>query len=149
MIRSAVRYSLPILLLCLPLLAADPIYGVWKVREDAQNPALKSELMKVEEVAGGTKFTFDIVTTQQKLSYYYITELDGKPVSAMAKKKPFSQVKVKKISPFEYETTMLDLTTEQNYKSTISKDGKTLINDGTGQARGQTLTIHKVYEKVQ
>jgi hypothetical protein len=36
MIRSAVRYSLPILLLCLPLLAADPIYGVWKVREETR-----------------------------------------------------------------------------------------------------------------
>jgi hypothetical protein len=118
------------------------------MREDTRTPGMKSEVMKVEEVAGGTRFSFDIVTVKAKLSYFYVTKLDGEVVSAMMKKKPFSQVRVKKNSPFEYETTVTDLTTEQNYKTTISKDGRTLTNDGSGQANGQPLTVHSVFEKV-
>src|SRR5215467_11279946 len=108
------------LLFCVPVAAEDPIYGLWRMREDAQNTAIKSETMKVEEVEGGTRFSMDVVMAKSKLSYYYITKLDGQTVRAVMKKKPFSQVRVKKISPFEYETTILDLTTEQNYKTTIS-----------------------------
>ena len=141
--------SIVLLLLNLPLMAEDPIYGTWRMREDRQNPSLKSQVMKIEEVAGGTRFTFDIVMTKTKLSYYYITKLDGEAVSAIMKKKQFSTVRVKKISPLEYETTVTDLTTEQHFTSTISKDGRTLTNEGTAQANGQTLPVHQVFEKAQ
>lgn len=145
--QAVLRLSLLGLVFLLPVMATDPIYGVWKMRESNQSPGLKSEVMKVEEVAGGTRFSIDMVTAKAKLSYYYVTKLDGQPVTAMIKKKPFSQIKVRKISPFEYETTMLDLTTEQNYKTTISHDGRTLTNEGSGQANGQPLTVHIVFEK--
>ena len=139
--------SAAFVLLTLPLIAEDPLYGIWRMREDRVNPSLKSQVMKVEEVPGGTRFTFDIVRTNGKLSYYYVTKLDGEAVSAMMKKKPFSTVRVKKISPLEYETTMTDLTTEQHFTSTISKDGTTLTNEGTAQANGQTLAVHQVFER--
>jgi hypothetical protein len=103
----------------------------------------------VEEVSGGTKFSFDVVMAKSKFSYYYITRFDGAPVDAIMKKKPFSKVKVTKISPVAYETTVTDLTTEQHYTSTISKDGKTLTNEGTGQANGQPLVVHIIFDKVQ
>jgi len=129
------------------LLAQEPILGTWRMREDRVNPSIKSQVMKVEEVPGGTRFTFDIVTTKSKLSYFYITKLDGEAVSAMMKKKPFSTVRVKKLSPLEYDTTMTDLTTEQHFVSTISKDGTTLTNEGTAQANGQSLAVHQVFER--
>ncbi len=137
------------LLLCLPALAADPIYGVWKMRDDPQNPSMKSQQMKVEEVAGGAKFTFDIVMAKSKMSYFYVTKLDGEAVNAIMKKKPFSKVKVKQLGPNSYETTVTDLTTEQHFTTTISKDGKTLTNEGTGQANGQAIVVHLVFDKVQ
>jgi len=147
--RTTLRFLSPILLLCLPMMATDPIYGVWRMREDPQNPAMKRQEMKVEEVSGGTKFSFDVVTAKSKFSYFYVTRLDGEAVDAIMKKKPFSKVKVKKISPVAYETTVTDLTTEQHYTSTISKDGKTLTNEGTGQANGQPLVVHVVFDRVQ
>jgi hypothetical protein len=147
--RVVLRLLLLSFALLSPLIAADPIYGVWKMRESNQTPGLKSEVMKVEVVPDGTRFTIDMVTAKAKLSYYYVTKLDGQPVTAMMKKKPFSKIQVRKISPFEYETTMLDLTTEQNYKTTISQDGRTLTNEGTGQANGQPLTVHIIFEKAQ
>ena len=137
------------LLLSLALMAEDPIYGTWRMREDRVNPALKSQVMKVEEVAGGARFTFDIVMTKSKLNYYYITKLDGEAVSAIMKKKQFSTVRVKKISPLEYETTMTDLTTEQHFTTKISADGATLTNEGTAQANGQTLPVHQVFERAK
>jgi hypothetical protein len=143
------RTWLVLLLLCLPALAADPIYGVWRMRDDPQNPSMKSQQMKVEEVAGGTKFSYDIVMAKSKLAYFYVTKLDGEAVDAFMKKKPFSKVRVKKISPNVYETTVTDLTTEQHYTSTISKDGKTLANEGTGQANGQSIVVHLIFDKVQ
>ena len=136
-------------LMQLPLLAQDPLYGIWRMREDRVNPSLKSQVMKVEEVPGGTRFTFDIVTTKTKFSYFYVTKLDGEAVSAIMKKKPFSTVRVKKISPLEYDTTVTDLTTEQHFTSTISKDGTTLTNEGTAQANGQTLAVHQVFERAK
>src|SRR6266568_8559706 len=147
--RIALRFFIPTLLLCLPALAADPIYGVWRMRDDAQNPSMKSQQMKVEEVSGGARFSFDIVMAKSKLSYSYVTKLDGEAVDAMMKKKPFSKVRVKKISPLLYETTVTDLTTEQHFTSTISKDGKILTNEGTGQANGQAIVVHLVFDKVQ
>ncbi len=145
------RACLPLVLLLLhvPLLAQDPLYGTWRMREDRVNPSLKSQVMKVEEVPGGARFTFDIITTKTKFSYFYVTKLDGEAVSAIMKKKPFSTVRVKKISPLEYETTVTDLTTEQHFTSTISKDGATLTNVGTAQANGQTLAVHQVFERAK
>src|SRR3954469_22853458 len=102
------RLALTALLLCLPAMAAEPIVGIWKMRDDPQNPGMKSEQMKVEEVAGGTKFSFDIVMAKAKMAYFYVTKLDGAPVDAFMKKKPFSKVKVKKISPLVYDTTVTD-----------------------------------------
>ena len=147
--RLALRFSIPILFLCLPAFAADPIFGVWKMRDDPQNPAMKSQQMKVEEVSGGARFSFDIVMAKSRISYFYVTKLDGEAVSAIMKKKPFSKVSVKKISPFLYETAVMDLTTEQHFTSTISKDGKILTNQGTGQANGQSIVVHLVFDKVQ
>jgi hypothetical protein len=149
--RVRLRFSIPLVfvLLLLPLLTEDPILGTWRMREDRVNPSIKSQVMKVEEVPGGTRFTFDIVTTKTKFSYFYVTKLDGEAVSAIMKKKPFSTVRVKKISPLEYETTVTDLTTEQHFTSTISKDGTTLTNAGTAQANGQTLAVHQVFERAK
>ena len=149
--RIWLRFSISavILLLNLPLWAEDPILGTWRMREDRVNPTLKSQVMRVEEVADGTRFTFDIVTTKSKFSYFYVTKLDGEAVSAIMKKKPFSTVRVKKISPLEYDTTVTDLTTEQHFTSTISKDGTILTNEGTAQANGQTLAVHQVFEKAK
>lgn len=136
------------LVVCLPLMAASPIIGVWHMRPGADG---MDQVMRVEETAQGVRFTCDIEIKAggNKLSYYFVTKMDGAPVDAVSSGKPFSKMTAKRVSPYEYEFTANDKVTTQHYKSVISKDGKLLTTDGAIVANGSSIPVHQVFDKVK
>jgi hypothetical protein len=136
------------LVLCFSANAADPIFGVWRMRTTGKNEMLKSQVFKVEEVAGGARFTYDIEMGKSKISYFFVTRFDGNPVDAIMNGQPFSRIRMKKVSPYEYDMTAVDQATEQHHKTTITSDGKTLATDGTIKTNGKSIPAHVVFDRV-
>jgi len=138
-----------VLLLALPLIAADPMYGTWKMRTTGKKPELRQQIVTVEPASGGTKFSYDIeLESGTPLSYYFITKLDGAEVPAYSSGKEIMKVRVKRVGPNAYEASSVVPGTTTKFRATISPDGKSMATDGTIQSGGQTIPSHVVFDRV-
>ena len=89
--------------LMLPLSAADPLYGVWKMRPSGKPGDTSKQTMTVEPVAAGIKFTTDIdFGSGAGMSTTYVTKLDGAEVPVYSAGKVVMTLRGKRIGPNTY-----------------------------------------------
>jgi len=145
--RTAFVCPILALLLCLPLLAADPIYGTWEMRKEDANEIIKSQTMKVEQLAASSRFSFVLDIKGQALTYYFDTKFDSLPVDAMSNGKAFSKITMKRISPREYDQISKDGTSDQHFRLKITPDGKTLVIEGSSLTEGKSTPVKITFNK--
>jgi len=138
------------LLLAVPLLAADPLNGTWKMRSSGDPYGVRKQIVKVESVPGGTRFSYDIeLGNGTPVAYYYITKMDGAEVPVYSSGQEIMKIRVTRVGPNEYDATSESPGTTTKFKTTISSDGKNLVTDGTfQQTGGKTIPSHVVFDRV-
>jgi hypothetical protein len=137
------------LLAALPVVAADPICGVWQMRNSGKNKELKSQVVAVEPSGGGVKFSYDLNMSGARIQYSFVTKMDGAAVPAISNGAEIMKVWVKKVSPYEYDSGSVVQGTETRFKGTISPDGKTWTTDGTIKTGGQSIPSHVIFDRVK
>jgi hypothetical protein len=140
------RTLLLALLLTLPLSAADPLYGVWKMRPSGKPRDKSNQTMTIEPVADGIKFTTDIdFGSGAGMSTTYVTKLDGAEVPVYSADKIVMKVRGKRTGSNTYEGSATGPGGTITSKTTISADGKTMTIDGmTG-----SIASHAVFDRVK
>jgi hypothetical protein len=138
-----------LLLAAMPALAADSIYGVWKMRPDPGYTGAKGQIVAVEPSGGGAKFSYDVDLGSRHLQYEFVTKMDGALVPAMSQGKEIMKVWIKKISAREYYSGTTVGNSEAKFKGIISPDGKTWTTDGTIKTGDNSITSHVVFDKVK
>jgi hypothetical protein len=138
-----------LLLATLPALAADSIYGVWRMRPDPHAQGVKGQVVTVEPSGGGVKFSYDIDLGSQQIQYEFTTKMDGVPVPAISHGQEIMKVWVKKISSTEYDSGSSNAASETKFKGTISPDGKTWTTEGTVNTGDKSITSRAVFDKVK
>ena len=141
------RALLLVLLLTLPLSAADPLYGVWKTRPSGKPGDTSKPTMTIEPVADGIKFTTDIdfgggaggMTTT------YVTKLDGAEVPVYSAGKVVMTLRGKRTGPNTYEGAVAGPGGTGTSKTTLSPDGKTMTIDGMMGS----IASHLVFDRVK
>ena len=133
-----------VLLLTLPVSAAEPFSGVWKMRPSGTDGNTK-QTMTVEPVAEGLKVTTDIdFGNGQGMSMTYVTKLDGAEVPVYSSGKVVMTVRAKKTGPNTYEGSASGPGGTITSKTTISADGKTLTTEGTSGPNGERAVFDRV-----
>ena len=138
---------LSVLLLTLPLSAADPLYGVWKMRPSGKPGDTSKQTMTIEPVADGMKFTTDIDfgSGAGGMSVTYVTKLDGAEVPVYSAGKVVMTLRGKRTGPNTYEGSVTGPGGTSATKTTLSADGKTMTIDGmTG-----SIASHVVFDRVK
>jgi uncharacterized protein (DUF2147 family) len=136
-----------VLLLTLPLSAADPFYGVWKTRPSGKPGDTSKQTMTIEPVADGIKFTTDIDfgSGGGGMSTTYVTKLDGAEVPVYSAGKVVMRLRVKRTGPNTYEGSVTGPGGTGTAKTTISADGKTMTVDGMMGP----IASHLVFDRVK
>ena len=121
-----------VLLLTLPLSAAEPFFGVWKMRPSGQPGNASKQTMTIEPVADGIKFTTDIDfgSGTGGMSMTYVTKLDGAEVPVYSAGKVVMTLRGKRTGPNTYEGSVTGPGGTSTSKTTLSADGKTMTVDG-------------------
>lgn len=129
-----------VLLLTLPVSAAEPFSGVWKMRPIGTAAGVQ-QTMTFEPVAGGTKVTTDIdFGNGQGMSMNYVSKFDGAEVPVYSSGKVVMTMRAKKTGPNTYEGSVAGPGGTTAYKTTISADGKTMTTEATsGQDPGRSV----------
>jgi uncharacterized protein (DUF2147 family) len=128
LLRSALMC---VLLLTLPVSAAEPFSGVWKMRPSTAGDTTK-QTVTIEQVADGVKVTTEIdFGNGTGMSTTYITKLDGAAVPVYSSGKVVMTLRAKKTGPNTYEGSTDGPGGTSAYKTTISSDGKTMTTEGT------------------
>ena len=121
-----------VLLLTLPVSAAEPFSGVWKMRPSGTPAGTTKQTITVEPVADGVKVTTDIdFGNGTGMSMMYVTKLDGAEVPVYSSGKVVMTLRAKKTGPNTYEGSIAGPGGTRNYKTTISADGKTMTSEDT------------------
>jgi hypothetical protein len=76
-----------LLLSAITALAADSIYGVWRMRPDPDSQGPGARVVTGEPSGGGVKFSYDIDAGGQHIQYEFVTKLDGALVPATSRGK--------------------------------------------------------------
>ena len=141
------RTLLLVLLLTLPLSAADPLYGVWKTRPSGKPGDTSKQTMTIEPVADGIKFTTDIDFGNGAggMTTTYVTKLDGAEVPVYSAGKVVMTLRGKKTGPNTYEGSVAGPGGTGTSKTTISADGKTMTVDGMMGS----IASHLVFDRVK
>jgi len=139
---------------------ADMFSGTWKLNlaksKFNPGPGPKSNMQKIDPVAGGMKVVTDGMNTEGKKTHNeYTVKFDGKDsaehpmVDGKANPNGADMISIKKIDDYTYEATtkqkgkVLTVT-----KNVISKDGKTRTATATGKnGQGQAVNNTVVWEK--
>ena len=135
-----------VLLLTLPLSAAYPLYGVWKMRPSGK-PGDTKQTMTIEPVADGIEFTTDIDFGggAGRMSVPRVTKLDGAEVPVYSAGKVVMTLRGKRTRPNTYEGSATGPGGTSTSKTTLSADGKTMTVDGmTG-----SIASHSVFDRVK
>ena len=139
------RVLLLVLLLTLPLSAADPLYGVWKTRPSGRPGDTSKQTMTIEPVADGIKFTTDIdFGSGAGMSTTYVTKLDGAEVPVYSAGKVVMTLRGKRIGPNTYEGSVAGPGGTGTSKTTLSADGKTMTIDGMMGSIASHLVFYRV-----
>ena len=141
------RVLLLVLLLTLPLSAADPLYGVWKTRPSGKPGDTSKQTMTIEPVADGITFTTDINfgSGGGGMSTTYVTKLDGAEVPVYSAGKVVMTLRGKKTGPNTYEGSVAGPGGTGTSKTTLSADGKTMTVDGMMGS----IASHLVFDRVK
>ena len=135
------------LLLTLPLSAADPLYGVWKMRPSGKPGDTSKQTMTIEPVADGMKVTTDIDFGNGAggMSTTYVTKLDGAEVPVYSAGKVVMTLRAKRIGPNTYEASVAGPGGTGTSKTSLSADGKTMTTDGMMGS----IASHQVFDRVK
>ena len=140
------RVLLLVLLLTLPLSAADPLYGVWKTRPSGKPGDTSKQTMTIEPVADGFKFTTVIdFGSGAGMTTTYVTKLDGAEVPVYSAGKVVMTLRGKKTGPNTYEGSVAGPGGTGTSKTTLSADGKTMTVDGMMGS----IASHLVFDRVK
>jgi hypothetical protein len=121
-----------VLLLTLPVSAAEPFSGVWKMRPSGTAGNTTKQTVTFEQVADGVKVTTDIdFGNGTGMSMTYVTKFDGVEVPVYSSGKIVMTLRGKKTGPNTYEGSTSGAGGTIAYKTTISADGKTMTTEGT------------------
>ena len=136
-----------VLLLTLPVSAAEPLVGVWKMRPTGTPGAKSKQTMTIEPVADGIKFTTDIDfgSGAGGMSTTYVTKLDGAEVPVYSAGKVVMRLRGKRTGPNTYEGSVTGPGGTGTSKTTLSADGKTLTIDGMMGP----IASHLVFDRVK
>ena len=136
-----------VLLLTLPLSAAEPLYGVWKMRPSGNPGDTSKQTITIEPVADGMKFTTDIVFGNGAggMSTTYVTKLDGAEVPVYSAGKVVMTLRGKRTGPNTYEGSVAGPGGTGTSKTTLSADGKTMTVDGMMGS----IASHMVFDRVK
>ena len=136
-----------VLLLTLPLSAAEPLYGVWKMRPSGTPGDTSKQTITIEPVADGMKFTTDIVFGNGAggMSTTYVTKLDGAEVPVYSAGKVVMTLRGKRTGPNTYEGSVSGPGGTGTSKTTLSADGKTMTVDGMMGS----IASHMVFDRVK
>jgi uncharacterized protein (DUF2147 family) len=141
------RTLLLVLLLTLPLSAADPLYGVWKTRPSGKPGDTSKQTVTIEPVADGIKFTTDIDFGSRggRMSTTYVTKLDGTEVPVYSAGKVVMRLRGKRTGPNTYEGSVTGPGGTGTSTTTLSADGKTMTVDGMMGP----IASHLVFDRVK
>ena len=130
-----------VLLLTLPVSAAEPLSGVWKMRPSGPAGSATKQTITVEQVADGVKVTTVIdYGNGTGMTMTYVTKFDGAEVPVYSSGKVVMTMRGKKTGPNTYEGSVSGPGGTSNYKTTISADGKTMTTESTsGQNLGRSV----------
>ena len=121
-----------VLLLTLPVSAAEPLNGVWKMRPSGTAGSKSTQTVTVEQVADGVKVTTVIdFGNGTGMSMTYVTKFDGVEVPVYSSGKVVMSLRGKKTGPNTYEGSVSGPGGTSTYKTTISADGKTMTTEST------------------
>jgi len=137
-LRSAL---VSVLLLAVPVSAAEPLTGVWKMRPSGTAGSTTKQTMTIEQVADGLKVTTVIdFGNGTGMSTTYVTKFDGAEVPVYSEGKVVMKMRGKKTGPNTYEGSISGPGGTSPYKTTISADGKTMTTESTsGQNLGRSV----------
>jgi hypothetical protein len=135
-----------VLLLALPLSAADPLYGVWKTRPSGKPGDTSKQTMTIEPVADGIKFTteIDVGRGAGGMTTTYVTKLDGAEVPVYSAGKVVMTLRGKRTGPNSYEGSVAGPGGTGTSKTTLSSDGKTMTIDGMMGSIASHLVFNRV-----
>jgi len=138
---------LSVLLLTLPLSAADPLYGVWKMRPSGKPGDTSNQTITIEPVADGIKFTtvIDFGGGAGGMTTTYVTKLDGAEVPVYSAGKVVMTLRGKRTGPNTYEGSVAGPGGTGTSKTTLSSDGKTMTVDGMMGS----IASHLVFDRVK
>jgi uncharacterized protein (DUF2147 family) len=120
-----------VLLLTLPVSAAEPLSGVWKMRPSGA-ASKSTQTVTIEQVAEGVKVTTVIdFGNGTGMTTTYVTKFDGVEVPVYSAGKVVMKLSGKKTGPNTYEGSVSGPGGASTYKTTISADGKTMTTDST------------------
>src|SRR6185503_9714813 len=106
----------------LPLSAADPFVGVWKMRSSGK-PGASNQTMTVEPVADGVKITTVIDFGNGKgMSMTYVTKFDGAEVPVYSDGKVVMKLRGKRTGPNAFEGSASGPGGTATSKTTLSAD---------------------------
>ena len=136
-----------VLLVTLPLSAADPLYGVWETRPSGNPGDTSKQTMTIEPVADGIKFTtnIDFGGGGGGMSTTYVTKLDGAEVPVYSAGKVVMTLRGKRTGPNTYESSVTGPGGSGTSKTTLSADGKTMTVDGMMGS----IASHLVFDRVK
>jgi hypothetical protein len=103
----------------------------------------------VEPSGGATKFSYDIERSGGKIAYYFVTKLDGAEVPAISNGTEIMKIRVKRIGPYEFDSSSTVQGTETRFKTIVSKDGNVMTTDGTIATQGKSIPSHVVFDRVK
>ena len=136
------------------VMAADNFSGTWKLNvaksKYSPGPAPRSQTTRIETVpGGGAKFTVDAVDAGGKSTRQeYVTMFDGKDTEVKGAAAPTTRA-YSRIDDRGYQyVERVNGTVTTTTRSTISADGKTRTNVGTGTgADGKPVNNTTVYSR--
>jgi uncharacterized protein (DUF2147 family) len=134
-----------VLLLTLPVSAAEPFSGVWKMRPSGTAGDKTKQTITIEQVADGVKVTTDIdFGNGTGMSMTYVTKLDGAEVPVYSAGKVVMTLSAKKTGPNTYEGSIGGPGGTSTYKTTISADGKTMTSESTSGPNAMRSVFDRV-----
>ena len=137
-----------VLMVTLPLSAAESLAGVWKMRPSAKpgDTSKQTQTQTIETVAGGLKITTDIeFGNGTGMSMTYVTKLDGAEVPVYSSGKVVMTLRAKRTGPNSYEGSTTGPGGTSTFKTTVSADGKTITVDGMIDK----IPSHSVFDRVK
>ncbi len=139
--------SVLVLLIALPLSAADAIfYGTWKMRPAGAPGSKSQQVQTITQAGDGVKVVTEIdMGNGTTMSLSYTTKLDGAEVPVYSAGKVVMTISAKRTGPNTYEGSTSANGMTNQYKTTISADGKVM----TSESMNGPTKMRSVFDRVK